>query len=245
VGLVDSGDVYRRFEQTDGRLGRHQWLDSRSVAFMVERDPDAMSGHLQDRLWRRVLPIMDQRDLGACTAYAGTGALGTEPFFSKAGKAVLSADVNAYAVTLYGAATRVDAWSGTYPPDDTGSSGLAICKVLKQRGTIKGYRWASSAYGLLQLLQTGPVLLGMPWWTAYFEPDRSGFIDSGKWQASELAGGHEVEVVGCEIDHKDVNRSVLTVANSWGTSYGLGGFFKLRLSTYSKLDGVDLKQYVI
>ncbi len=248
--LVDSGQVYRRYEQDPGgRLGRHLWLDSRSLAYAMEGDLELMALRPRDRLWDRIVPIMDQGSLGACTGFAGTGALGTQPYYSAAGHRALptpaSGTPEEYAVNLYADATHADAWPGEYPPQDTGSSGLAICKVLKQRGTITGYRWAISARGLLRLLQDGPVLMGMPWYSSFFEPNGSGFIDARRWQTSGLAGGHEVEIVGCDIDENDLSQTVLTCANSWSRSWGDSGYFRLRLGTYERLRGVDLKQYVI
>lgn len=245
--LLEHGEVYRRYEHGPG-LGRNLWLDARSLGFMVERDASQMAQPLANRLWDRVLPILDQGDLGACTANAGAGALGTQPYWDKVGHRVVANDARraeAYAVELYAAATVADGYPGVYPPEDTGSSGLAVCKVLRTRRTISGYRWASSAYGLLRLLQDGPVLMGMPWWQAFSETNGAGFIDSGRWRSSSLEGGHEVEIIGCEINQRDVGNSVLTCCNSWSTSWGDSGFFRLRLKTYTALDEVDLKQFVV
>jgi hypothetical protein len=252
--LVDTGLIYRKFEEAlhEGmRLGRNLWLDARSLAYMVENSVEAMGRPIRDQQWERVLDILDQGQLGSCTGNAGTGALGTQPFYDAVGRAVLpdpheGKAAEDFAVELYGAATIVDGYPGTYPPDDTGSSGLAICKVLKSRGTINGYRWARSPYGLLQLLQRGPVLQGMPWFESFFEPDGQGFIDTNPhWPTSTLAGGHEVEAVGVEIDQRDVFSSVITYVNSWGPGWGDQGRFRMRLRTYEKLDSVDLKQFTL
>lgn len=252
-GLWEDGLLYVKYneEPRDGaRLGRNMWLDSRSLAYMVENDVHEMGRRLSSQDWERVLPVLDQGQLGSCTGNAGTGALGTQPFYDAVGHIVLSTEDAAagekFAVTLYGDATVVDGYPGTYPPDDTGSSGLAICKVLKTRGTISGYRHARTAYGFLRLLQAGPVLQGMPWYQAFFEPDAHGFIDSSPhWPTSGVAGGHEIEAVGVELDTADAFNSVVTYVNSWGTGWGDSGRFRMRLRTYEKLSGVDLKQFLV
>lgn len=252
-GILDKGLLYHKFEEEQHagmRLGRNMWLDGRSLVHMVENSVEEMGKPIASKQWERVIAIMDQGQLGSCTGNAGTGALGTQPFYDLVGKAVLTAPDDAaaletFAVKLYSDATVVDGYPGTYPPDDTGSSGLAICKVLKKRETIKGYRWARTAYGFLQLLQSGPVLQGMPWYEAFFQPDSQGFIDSDQhWSSSSLAGGHEVEAIGIEVDSKDAFNSVILYANSWGTSWGDAGRFRMRLRTYEQLSGVDIKQYI-
>ena len=210
-----------------------------------------MGRHYHSQEWERVLGILDQGHLGSCTGNAGTGALGTEPFYTAVGKGVLpapddTAGAEEFAVQLYSDSTRIDGYPGVYPPDDTGSSGLAVCKVLKHRGLIPKYRWARSAYGFIRLLQDGPVLQGMPWYNAFFDPDPNGFIDSDRyWSSSGLAGGHEVEALGVELDDDDVLDSVILYANSWGETWGDAGRFRMRLRTYEALHNVDLKQFVI
>jgi len=251
-GLLENGLLYLKFDEVvhEGmRLGRNLWLDARSLAHMVENNVQEMGQPLKSRQWERVLAVLDQGQLGSCTGNAGTGALGTQPFYDAVGRTVLPAPGDAaagedYAVQLYKDATVVDGYPGTYPPDDTGSSGLAICKVLTSRGTIAGYQWARTAYGFLRLLQNGPVLQGMPWYRAFFTPDPNGFIDSDpNWSSSGLAGGHEVEAVAVELDTADAFSSVITYVNSWGTGWGDAGRFRMRLRTYEQLKSVDLKQY--
>src|SRR4051812_45710506 len=178
-GLLDHGLLYQKYSEPSPdpgmRLGRNMWLDARNLAYMVENDPGQMAGELSSVRWERKLVILNQGNVGSCTGNAGTGALGTEPFFSAVGKGILPdvTDASAgekFAVQLYTDATVIDAYPGEYPDEDTGSSGLAICKVLKNRGTIRGYKWARTAYGFLRLLQVGPVLQGMPWYRAFFNP---------------------------------------------------------------------------
>ena len=132
-GLLETGQLYLKFDEAvhEGmRLGRNMWLDGRSLAHMVENDVQEMGQS-----------VLDQGQLGSCTGNAGTGALGTQPFYDAVGSTVMpdpndEAAAEQFAVQLYSDATVVDGYPGDYPPDDTGSSGLAICKVLKSRGTI-------------------------------------------------------------------------------------------------------------
>lgn len=187
-----------------------------------------------------------------CTGNAGTGALGTQPYFDRVGSKAFGSsagDPNAdekFAVALYSDATAVDPYPGNYPPTDTGSSGLAICQVLKSRGTISGYRWASTAVGFVTLLQTAPVMMGTPWYQAFFDPDKNGFIDSNRyWRSSGIAGGHEIEALAVDIDTSNLLNSVITFANSWGTRWADNGYFRMRLRTYTQMSGVDLKQFVV
>jgi hypothetical protein len=86
----------------------------------------------------------------------------------------------------------------------------------------------------------------MPWYNAFFDPNHDGFIDANpNWTSSGIAGGHEVEAVALELDSTDAFNSVITYVNSWGSRWGDDGRFRIRLRTYEKLTGVDLKQYVI
>jgi hypothetical protein len=253
-GLLDKGFLYQKFDEAERegcRLGRHMWLDGRSLAHMIENSIAEMTHKVATVHWGRKLMILDQGKLGSCTGNAGTGALGTEPFYDAVGKKLLPVaddeiDAEAFAVKLYEDATVVDGYAGTYPPTDTGSSGLAVCKALKNRGIIRGYRWARSAHGFVQLLQRGPVLQGMPWYNAFFDPGSDGFIDTNtNWSSSGLAGGHEVEAIGVDVDTRDLYNSVITYANSWGTGWGDHGLFRMRLTTYEQLHSVDLKQYIV
>jgi hypothetical protein len=94
-------------------------------------------------------------------------------------------------------------------------------------------------------LQDGPVLLGAPWYNAWFEPAPGGWLERPGWQRSGIAGGHEVELIGVDVDTRDLSRSVLYGANSWGSGWSDHGYFKLRLSTYEQLKECDLKQFVV
>jgi hypothetical protein len=62
----------------------------------------------------------------------------------------------------------------------------------------------------------------VPWYEAFCEPDTDGYIDSNpNWPSSGVAGRHEVEAIGLELDTSDAFNSTITYANSWATGWGL------------------------
>lgn len=117
------------------------------------------------------------------------------------------------AVHLYSDATRIDEWPGEYPPTDTGSSGLAIAKALKNAGMIAGYQWTYSLDAYLRALGVTPVITGTVWTEDMFRPDADGRVHP----TGAVAGGHEYCTVGV-----DVERRRIWHYQSWG-QWGLDG----------------------
>jgi hypothetical protein len=213
---------------TLGRLVEH---DPRSLAYAHGVLPNSA---IQSVDWQRRIPILDQGQLGSCTGNAATGALGTDSAgrtaatsvtispagaaashgLFTAGAAVLD---EAFAVQLYSLATLLDSIPGSYPPDDTGSSGLGVAKALRALGLATGYTHGFSMAALNSALQGGPVLIGIPWLESMFNPDGDGRIVVD--QSSPVAGGHELEL--CRYD---AATGEYWVANSWGTSWGQSGY---------------------
>jgi hypothetical protein len=256
--LVTNGILLHRFEEVvhEGqRLGRHLALDARSLAYAIERELEVLAGvSIRPADHHSPLPVLDQGNLGSCTGNAGTyataalvGAAGLNRLqlhnLALSGNAVLD---EKWAVELYSDATVDDGFPGTYPPDDTGSSGLGVARALKAAGLIGRYVWATSLQGFATLLQRGGVLMGTPWLEAWFEPDADGFVDSDPgWVNTPVAGGHEVYVEALESwDDRDPHASVIRFRNSWGDEWGDHGSGRMRLSTYVllKSQGIDLKQ---
>jgi hypothetical protein len=67
-------------------------------------------------------------------------------------------------------------------------------------------------------MQRAGVIVGVPWCSAWFEPDVDGFIDaSATWRDSGVAGGHELYWAALEAwDDRSPSRSIVRFANSWG-----------------------------
>lgn len=204
----------KRFTPTDPRLGRHVRHDSRSLQYqVVAKDPSTLTSVQH----QRYIPVLDQGKLGSCTGNAGTGCMGSAQYWPEGGSVLNVTDAVAdesYAVDLYSAATQIDDANGSYPPDDTGSDGLSIAKVLQSRGLISGYNHAMGLEAALTALESGPVIVGIEWRNDMFEPDPDGRIHI----TGAVAGGHEIV-----FDQLDVENKRVWFTNSWGTSWGVHG----------------------
>lgn len=253
-------------------LGRHMVLDRRSLDHQVEEiDPSK----LRTADWTPKIPILDQSDLdtqgidtsallpgaprakalGSCTGNSSSYALSVLLERARLEEIGLSTTdpvtAEEFAIRWYSGATVQDEFQDVqYPTDDCGSSGLGTSKAGLAAGWFDSFRTATSALGVVSAMQAGAVILGVPWFQAWFEPDAQGFIDSGDWARSGLAGGHEV--CGAKIEtlkltrtgDLDLARTVLALPNSWTRSWGDDGWFRMRLSTYAQLQReVDVYQF--
>jgi hypothetical protein len=224
----DSGTVYRIDEPdwTPYGLGRHVNHDPRSRRFAFNADA---APPLQSVYWPRAVPIFDQGQLGSCTGNAAAGWLATtnalRPGLTVVGPLPVTIDEN-LAVGLYASATRIDPYDGTSPPDDTGSDGLSVTKVLQEWGAVDSYAHAFDVGTVLAALMTGPVLVGTVWHQGMFDPDPFGTVTI----SGPVVGGHEYLLVGY-----DAARESVTFANSWGTGWADGGYGHMSLSTLSAL----------
>ena len=200
-----------------GRRGRHVEHDPRSRAFAAERSP----APLRRVSWRRYGRPFDQGSLGSCTGNAIAGVVNTKPFWQP--RRILH---EPDAVRLYELATALDGFDGTYPPDNTGSSGLAACKAAKQLGLISGYRHAFGIDHALEALQHGPVITGVNWYDGFDTPDVNGLVQI----AGEVRGGHEFEVT-----FYDPRLQLVGGWNSWGPDWGIRGRFYFHVDVWARL----------
>lgn len=238
-------------ERIDGtkRLGRHVEHDPRSRAFVHPEPGDilgidmqgttiaeavqtlddwlsrVMGPALASKCWPFHGEILNQGGVGSCTGEAITNALNCEPFQNLVTSRVLTQDD---ALSMYEQATTLDTIPGTYPPDDTGSSGLAVCKAARARGLIKGYRHAVTLASLLHWLATrGPAIIGIEWFEGFDTPEGP---DAELVSSGAVRGGHEVCIHEIDVE----NRRVRGI-QSWGPEWGDHGFFVISWDTLSQL----------
>jgi hypothetical protein len=206
------------------RLGRHVEHDPRSRDYAYE----AKVATLIDVVHKRHGGIFDQGQLGSCTGNAACGAKNTEPLYHSGSTHLIA---EAGAVDIYSLATRLDGVSdGYYPPTDTGSSGLAVAKAMKQEGMIGSYSHAFDIDAALAALQAGPIITGVNWYEGFDTPDANGLVKI----AGQIRGGHELVGRGY-VSAPNPDDALILLDNSWGLGYGNGGHFYWTVATWKKL----------
>lgn len=220
--------IYReRLPHIDPRLRRQIHHDSEG--FRYEFDDEGLV--IASVEHTRTLPILDQRIVGKCTAETGAGIFGTEPYASADvttlfTKAFGSFDDNG-TDQLYNAEETIDG-DGPYPPRDHGSSGLTLAKACRAVGLISGWTQTFSLDAFLRALTQYPIACGTAWYKSMMVTDSAGLVTVD--EASGLAGGHEYECVG----YSTVT-GLLKFAQSWGTQWGVRGFFFMQASAFGRL----------
>jgi hypothetical protein len=151
---------YRRRLPMHPLLGRHVNHDSRSRAYPVAPTATTLTAVRH----AAYVGILDQGQLGSCTGNAGVGAIYRRPFSTESTSPWPYLPDEDGAVALYGEATKIDGYAGTYPPDDTGSDGLSVAKSLKAGGIVSGYLHAFTLESALLQLMSTPLITGITWY---------------------------------------------------------------------------------
>jgi len=99
-----------------------------------------------------------------------------------------------HAHKIYHTASELDEFEGDWPPDDTGSSGLASAKAAQQLGIGGEYLHVfGGADEVVQLIQQNHVVsVGTWWYDDMFYPDGQGVIQP----TGPQVGGHQYAARG-------------------------------------------------
>lgn len=187
------------------KLGRQKVHDPRSLAFPVKVVIDRSKW--VDKMIRIYDPSPNPNQChGECTGVAKCVQ------FNAAGNRrngqVLNMDS---AHKIYSKGTTLDPFEGQWPPDDTGSSGLASAKAAKALGLGGEYRHVfGGADEVVQLVQQGHVVsVGTWWYDDMFRPNADGVITP----TGPRVGGHQYAVRGYN------RRRDLVVIRCWWGSF--------------------------
>lgn len=203
------------------RLGRHVEHDPLSKAWGIRAEADAIIHSVSHRLYNGPL---NQLNTSSCTGNATAGLLNTQGSHKPKSRFLREKD----ALDIYSLGTQLDEFPGQYPPDDNGSSGLAVAKAAQQMGLITEYRHAFSAQDGLSALMLKSIITGVNWYPEFDRPDPYGVVKLGT--TSQPRGGHEFLINGY-----NAKNHMIRAINSWGPSYGVGGAFFFSLKDWEAL----------
>lgn len=187
-------------------FGRNIHHDPRSRNFAFSAAPTGRT-----TMWTHYGPVLNQGSLGSCTGNAMVQSLMSGNLWN--GSWAFTEDD---AVSVYSRATEIDPFPGQYPPTDTGSDGVDVCKVAQERGWIVSYDHAFDFDSCLAALEQQPVLLGFPVYQSFLQTGGDGVVPPS---SGNVVGGHEVALIGV-----DYQRQQIRFVNSWGDGWADGGF---------------------
>ncbi|QIN94072.1 peptidase [Streptomyces phage Wakanda] len=168
----------------------------------------------------------DQGREGACVGFAWSHELAARP-------AEYLTDAT-LAHKIYNRAKQLDSWPGE---NYDGTSVLAGAKAVHEMVNADGkplideYRWAFGIEDVIRVLgYRGPLVLGVNWHEGMWNTDSNGFISP----TGSVVGGHAILARAVRIvwrnghgpanlNNLDTEKSYVTLRNSWGRDWGLGG----------------------
>jgi hypothetical protein len=185
-------------------LGRQRVHDSLSRAFATRATVDRSKWVTKTIRIYDPIPNPDQCH-GECTGCAKS--MEFNAVSNRVKGVVLNMET---AHKLYALATNLDPFEGEWPPDDTGSSGLAAAKAAQKLGLGGEYRHVfNGADEVVQLIQEGRVVnVGTWWYEDMFTPDAKGVIEP----TGPRVGGHQYIARGYEL-----KRDLVLIRCWWGT----------------------------
>jgi C1A family cysteine protease len=219
------------------------------ASFFANRIPPPLPAVVDNSQW--LGPVKDQGDLGACTAFAGTGM--AEYLFRKwQGQSPVLSPLEVYYLERQ--------HDGNLANGDTGSTGATLVWVMNKLGACletsdtynpanfqvaptqvqlaEGLKYRLGPYHSMSLVEDMKVVLAMGYvfivgFTVYESFEGSAIAANGLMpmpneQTEQILGGHEVLFYGYDnsIICPGASAGAFMVRNSWGSGWGLGGNFR-------------------
>jgi len=211
----------------------------RKFDWVSKHDPKSRKYAIRPLLEKRTIekrPVMwqegivtDQGSEGACVGFAWMNEMLATPVAPANQPPAKLA--NSLAYSYYREAQKIDQWEGE---DYEGTSVLAGAKIMQQNGYIQQYRWCFSIDDIRDaVISEGPVVIGIPWYSAMYETGPNGLVKIG----GSNVGGHAIVITGYHPSMLINGRrqEVFRWRNSWGSGYGIDGSGYIRYNDLSKL----------
>ncbi len=163
-------------------------------------------------IWHASGVTLNQGEEGACVPHAVIAEALASPLRCK------PADPQALAFTGYDWCRRNDRYPGE---DYAGTDVDAGMRWGREQGWWDSYRWAFGMADVKRALTVGPVVLGIDWDEAFYEPRRDGLLVPG----GTIVGGHAILLTGWSPRFTRLSRApeVYRLKNSWSDSWGING----------------------
>jgi hypothetical protein len=198
----------RRFGRIQSPIDERDWcLDK----FVPDEPVLVLPKH---KKWDFPLPVLDQEQTPYCVGFSMAHFGICEPTFTPYTKKD--------ATEMYYECKEKDG-------DPRGQSGTTIrsaAKVLRDRGAIENYAFASSIDQIKWwLLNRGPIIVGTIWTEEMMNPDADGNLNIDGF----IVGGHAYLLDELTDDDR------IGFSNSWGTGWGKNGKAYMSLEDFEKL----------
>ena len=238
-------------EVDDPRLDRIYELDFRSLNYPVSSallDNFNVTSYKPRSYTWSCDQWLDQGYEGSCVGHGFAHDLVARPHPVNG----IRGPVSPEAKHIYHEAQKVDYWpGGSYRGADPfyeGTSVLGGAKIVQRLGFYDKYYWAINIRQLaIAIGYMGPGIIGVNWYEGMFDTDADGFIAP----TGNVAGGHCLLAMAIKIHYKksplpwnwfnrkwedvDLDKSYVTLHNSWGQGWGEKGRAKITLANLNKL----------
>jgi hypothetical protein len=193
-------------EQQDPRLGRQVVHDPRNRRFAAPRTGVARRSVAHRIYDPRPNPNQPRGNCTGCAEAMMANAKGNRHRSTVLD--MFDAD------RIYSRATELDPWPGSWPPQDTGSSGGAAAQAAVDLGLAERYEWYFGLEHTLDGLQHHPLSVGTWWYEGLFEPDRRTKVVR---PTGQKVGGHQYLLRAYDVTSKlNVGQHRLGLRCWWG-----------------------------
>jgi hypothetical protein len=192
---MDEVDV-KRVRQESHLLGRQMVHDPRSRRFALDLGIDR-------KKWRtRNIRVIDPTPNPEQTVGNCTGCQKAMAFNAVGTRTRLVVHDMGFADRIYSWASANDPWEGQWPPDDTGSSGLAAARAAQAAGIGGEYRWLfGGADEVVQAIQEGWTVGVGTWWYEGGMRPFPGELGPQIEMTGRRIGGHQYTIRGYNRKH--------------------------------------------